>query len=383
MAQTTTEIVDEWEAAWRPMEYSICGGPSYGNDGFVIWRQTETCRRLVDRRPKPEVLIDSMTAQELSYQKVGEIGHLVATTRYPYNGCYVDYRQHRYPGLPFDAFSPVNPEWATKLRNRIKSDAVNLAETIGEYRESVRFLSDGAQVLKKAASAARNVVRDRKLRRSGVKIPRGRLYRVNSYKGMVADAIGMDLAVKFGIKPMVGLLIDSLEACKRAESEGIVKRYRTLQTATSDGRGSFDGINYHWTCRKSLRVTAIVRYKPYQSVWTSGNPLESIWAGTHLSFMVDWFYNVGSYLSALDALDSVVSLRGTISTTDAWIMKGESSSWGQAVRLPKLTYRAHKRDLLTGIPLPELPTWKPSVSWGKLQSAMEILVSLRLNKHRR
>jgi hypothetical protein len=122
--------------------------------------------------------------------------------------------------------------------------------------------------------------------------------------------------------------------------------------------------------------------------FTTGNLAESLWAGTSLSFMVDWFWNFGGYLSSFNAMNGVKSFKGTVGNKiliarrdnrTAYISGGVRST----VQPARSTFKSYERTVMLGLPLASLPEVTPlseSVDWSKLISAREVLFSMRQSR---
>jgi hypothetical protein len=128
----------------------------------------------------------------------------------------------------------------------------------------------------------------------------------------INEVIDQDLAIKFGLVPNIDLLSDALVALDR------VKPNRRRMTVTvredftyTDGVGLGSGPFATVQETQTRKVVAYVEWtRPY--TFTAGNPGEAWWAAVPLSFVVDWFFNVGAYLTGLNALTGVM-INGTAS----------------------------------------------------------------------
>jgi hypothetical protein len=195
------------------------------------------------------------------------------------------------------------------------------------------------------------------------------------------DAVRVDLAIKFGIKPMAQLAWDSVEQLDR-----VLQMERRIQvTLENEGTlnvaGRFGGV---YTVKRTLssRAIAFVRYDPNNREFTSGNLAEALWAGTRLSFMLDWFWNFGGYLSSFNAMGGVVSFRGVVCRRDTRTGVDRRVDFGSAykvIREGRWVYKSYRRDLVSTIPMASLP--EPSLPtsniWGRLFSSIEVFASMR------
>jgi hypothetical protein len=96
------------------------------------------------------------------------------------------------------------------------SREVSYAENIGEYREAVQYVKDGATIMKRAANTARYLWRQRNNRKHIVRrlIKSGALGQYNSAglrdPKVIQDVMGAHLAIQFGIKPTISILEDTM-----------------------------------------------------------------------------------------------------------------------------------------------------------------------------
>jgi hypothetical protein len=118
--------------------------------------------------------------------------------------------------------------------------------------------------------------------------------------------------------------------------------------------------------------------QPDWEPFTFGNPLEVAWEVTPFSFIVDWGFNVGDTLSSLDALKGVDNIRGTV-TRKRWatvVDRYTPSTKPDLVQAGITKYESHQRAFWNTIPLPPLPSWKPSFSWHRIRNGISLLTVL-------
>jgi hypothetical protein len=276
---------------------------------------------------------------------------------------------------------PPVVNWELSLRNKIQADKVSLAETIGEWRESVGLLNGGVKVLQKAWRKVKKAWQLRRNRRAFMRWFKSQFGRAPNSKVELQDAVSLDLAVKFGLVPMTGLLMDSLDALDR-----IQLAYRRLQvTVRGDSYRTVNG-PFSGSCRstyeRSVRAIAYVKYDVNSSEFTAGNLAESLWAGTSLSFIIDWFWDIGSYLSSFNAMQGIEAFVAAICTRDRVSVVSDFNRAGVdyvCVKPHVYLKRSYKRDVITTIPFAHLP--KPKLPdgfiWGRLFSSVEILSTMR------
>lgn len=270
--------------------------------------------------------------------------------------------------------------WVQAMRLKIQDDKVSFAETIGEWRDGVRLLGSCLSTVKRAFSLARSLLKKRTRRRALTRWFRGQFGKNPDTPLELIDAVSLDLAIKFGIKPNLNLLWDTLEALGHVGA-----RKRRLQVSLSEKKsskipGTRSG-SLDWSGERKTRCVCYVTYDLEASAFTSGNLAESLWAGVPASFVLDWFYDVGSYLSSFNAMKGVSSCSGfvsykTITTgTDTRV-----TNVGESVSEPgKISWTSKSRTRLTTLPYSDLPTFKlpDSDLWGRLFTLTEMAASMR------
>lgn len=279
-------------------------------------------------------------------------------------------------------------DWAQALRLKIMNLQYSFAETIGEWRESVKYLEGGADVLTRAYKGARNIWSSRRKRRTTVRflktlLPDYRHKELKTKQGFL-DVASVHLAITYGITPMIGVIEDTLEQLNDKIGQLALRVQVTVPTEitarSSDALGP-----YYGTGKRSKRAIAYIWLQPEYANFTPGNLAEAIWAGTKLSFMVDWFLNVGSYLKALNSLDYIRELRGTVTTLTIADYTDEAAHQQGLVKKGKISQRMFSREIMTSIPMPSRVNYSLPSGDGvmnQLVSAVEILFQLRSGANR-
>lgn len=285
------------------------------------------------------------------------------------------------PNLTF----PSSTNWEQALRLKIAAEQVSFAENIGEWRESVKMLHGAASIAGKAYRAARQLWHARKSRKRFT----GNLKQIlgKDWKPKTPfewnDIASTHLAITYGIRPLLGQLEDVLDQLNRVKMPRkriqvtVPMKVGTLVHRINGyvGQAVVEGM-------MSQRAVAYVTFKQDAGDFTAGNLASSIWAGTKLSFMVDWMLDVGGYLESLTALTSVASVCGTV-TTKRWANGITTICWPDFMVMEPGTQRYFdvSRGVFTSIPLPSRVNFRfgdPSgATWDQLVSATEILYQLR------
>lgn len=344
------------------------------------------------RRAKPEQLLFNPTPYGPFY-KHGLVGgyheaSFLTSVKCPGTSSYVPaIKTLCLWDLPDDLFMTVTPNappWEIAMRNKIKADRLCLADSIGEWRETADAVSGGAKALRNAMRYMRQLVR----------MPRsrwpGELRHLFDRRRTltVRDIPGAYLCTVFGVVPWVDLANEVGEKLAIAASAGIVKRYSVTRKRSDvlDFPGIRGG-SLRVQVDKTTRAVFLVRHRADGGSFTTGNVLESLWAGVPMSFMIDWFVGVGSWLSAIDALADVDMSIGTVTTRERRTCI-DMRKGGRFSALPsnlQITdhrhgsgfYQYYNRVVTSTIGFPLHLEWQPTPTLGKLISTLAVLHELR------
>lgn len=385
---TYGDVKKSWyhaENTWPP---GTCAGERLTR---VVKGQVTTQTFVKESRPKPAVPVLSPTSQGPQHLIRNQYGILEKFVKTNETTGLCTARQWIWLREEMVALTqePVivwdEPDWAQALRLKIMSREVSYAENLGEYREAVQYVKDGASILKRAWNTARYLWRQRGNRKNIVKrlVKSGAMGQYNKYglrdPKVVVDVLGAHLAIQFGILPTIGILEDTMIQMNQTR---VSKRLRIQVTVPGTGYGRLAGtFSGEAVChgKVSKRAIAYIKLKDGIGDYTAGNLGEAIWAGTRLSFMLDWFIDVGSYLKALNTLTSVDSIVGTVttrriaSTVDTRV---PNSPW--YLKQPgKIEHLTTWRDVFTSVPLPSRVNMRLPSNWGQLVSSVEILLTMR------
>lgn len=177
------------------------------------------------------------------------------------------------------------------LRAKLRSKSVSLAESIGEYDESVQLLYNAAKLIRDFWQLRRGRIPPRwaALTRQGL-----------TRKWTFHDVSAAWIAKQFAIEPVISLLTDSIEQFTKPD-EGIL--HLTLKSSRSEQYADSVGYIDHIRLRQTEYMVTHQLVCEYNSTipdFQLGNPLEWVWAAIPFSFVVDWFFGVGNYFSQLN-----------------------------------------------------------------------------------
>jgi hypothetical protein len=283
-------------------------------------------------------------------------------TSYCYDGNFnaTVYRERTVQLTPSELINGTfpDPSWELQMRLKIKDTSVNLASSFAEFGETVGMLKQFANIGFEIYRDVRHGHFDRLIRRYG------------QWQNIPAAI----LALNFGVKPLAKDIADSCAALSKKAEAPIVKRFHVK---ANDSKEETSGIvDYSWKTTKY--VTLYVEYDPVK--WTSitlGNPLEWAWEVIPFSFIVDQMIPIGDWLSSLDALKSVKSTIGTVTTKREYKAVEHPTGYDSIDVLPTYSYKEHKRAVVSGVPIPPLPTYKPSGSLMSVLNDLSVLALLR------
>jgi len=252
------------------------------------------------------------------------------------------------------------------LRSRIKSQNLNLAQSLAEYRQASSMF----------ANLARDVVRTvRKLKRPEWAFADFIRYLQKPRTRKEQDLANRWLEIQYGWKPLISDLYGVSEALAVKIQSGM---YRYVSTQREIVKG--DALNVspfvsNWEVTDRLRVRA--RYKiqdeGLKSLSQLGftNPLLLAWELIPFSFVVDWAIPVGDWLSSLDALNGTSDLRVIRSYTR--MSKSMAGAWGGTFNYKSKSYSRYVGGTLA---LPSLG-YKPSKSLTAVANGLALLKQLK------
>lgn len=311
-------------------------------------------------RSKPENLLDFLTIQGRQYEDIHQYGLAYkppAVGSYEFcNGAYMPVlhsEERWFTQLKLGAPAP-STNWPLQLRLNIKSHSQNLGTALAEYRQTANMFSSFAKGTYNAW-----------------KIFRGKLPRNSRLTPCTVAAA--DLTATYGLNPLMSDLAGSLDKLLDRLDRPIVRRVR----GSGFDRRTFseNGVEGTWTT--SERATAYITYVPEgPSDFTFGNPLEIAWEVVPFSFVVDWGFGIGDFLSSLDALKDVQSTKGVVVRKEWYYHEKPFLDGYDFKRKHFRKYKSHMRSIFTEVPLPSAPTWNPSRSWRTIKNGLSLLVAL-------
>lgn len=247
-------------------------------------------------------------------------------------------------------------------------------DTVRLFRETVSGLTHiGLRVAKKAKQRTdRRILRKHiaELRRRGITwkgkrlpVPPRRAHQTE----YVTEFNKQWLKARYGVRPLLYDFnaISSLLSEKHANL--LARKAATLSrslTATATSTETYSSIKYVNTSTRSgsQRYRAVVYYKDNQSR-IGANPVITAYELTRLSFVFDWFINVGAWLQAMSPREGYTKLGvsvGVVSdyndVTTSVVSEGTGHAWsiGQSGSSQTINVMEYTRFPYSGVPLPSI-----------------------------
>jgi hypothetical protein len=349
--------------------------PTYQNryeDTLKVWADHV-------RRPRPEGLekILNPTALPLQYtlyQRQGlykfatveSIGSCRKVIDNKYGNVSVRTTDQAKITLPYDGVPRHQAtEWPLAMRLKIKDRKVNLGTSLVEYRQTSKMFDGFARGLHTAWKSYKQA------RRLGLTKGREQVIerkRGSGRRGITpCDIPASYLTATYGIEPLLGDLMDSIQALEKRLELPVYQRFAVRR---SSSKVDHAGISWQTSEKAVCYLELVGHFDPF----TLGNVQELAWEVIPFSFVVDWSIGVGDWLSALDALDGWIFKSGTVTSKTRG--EGEKNSdWtgGTLIEPAKVLWEGHKRSVLNSIPFPPRPTVTVSSSYRRLANAVSLL----------
>lgn len=257
----------------------------------------------------------------------------------------------------------------------LRNSELNLALILAEGRESARTLQMGRSIYEILIAA-------RRARRLAARNP-----------SLLFSQLW--LSWKYGWEPIIKDVYGSLAWLYRAFDDGVPVRGRAVRYEHPNTREVVNSFP-----QRTIRISGKRVWKAEIKCWvglsnsdvynlsriSSLNPVSIAWELVPLSFVCDWFLDVGGYLQNMEAaLGAGVSFkRGYLTEVMVSDLKGSISFHGSGTSgytnvvvdgfLENRDYAAWKRrQKLTGFPFPRLPRLEARLGWQRIVSLAALL----------
>jgi len=213
----------------------------------------------------------------------------IAKTTYPTWGYVFDLESGYYPGQ----FEPGCPSWSEvrdgvynaaleKLNSKVRGD-LDLGVTLAEFGQVTKMMKSSAAMLNFAKASGFGTTKD---------LANGWLQWQYGWKPLMSDLFGV-------LNESLNITLSTIRRVSGASHqpiEGLGSRYPGLYA----GGHYFESINKGYgkaACRIVLELEI-----PGNTLdrWSSLNPVSLAWELTPYSFVIDWVYDIGSFLRAAE-----------------------------------------------------------------------------------
>lgn len=263
-------------------------------------------------------------------------------------------------------------------RNKLKSTEINLGIAFGERNRTARLLGDTATRLARAVQALRRGAIRRAMDELGISSRR------NQPRGNNVPQRWLEL--QYGWRPLLSDVYGAARALEN-RSKG---DWRVTAKATRSEALAYTKVNTNVnasTCRASgtrsvyTRIDAVPQNEAIISLASLGvtNPLSVAWELVPFSFVVDWAYPVGNFLSSLDAMLGYGSAyySSSLLVKVDWVTNGDTILDGNDLTknvftgTKKMVYL--KREVSSSIPVPHPPRLKDPRSLAHMANGLALL----------
>lgn len=262
-----------------------------------------------------------------------------------------------------------------KFYDSIRQSERNLLTTLGESPESIRMFRSFFAGIASVKTGVRKALRrpDRAL--SGA-------WLVNQY----------------GIQPALADIYQWVDYCRGKAVHDLqpVRARASVRNSASYNQSNWPPVRASTTLNERVEMKARYRVSNPElfeiSRITSLNPVALAWELTPLSFVADWFIDIGGYLQSLENslglgltfVDGYVTDTSLLTAKGAWSGSRPKPTSGNAeyfIYAPYSVVEKHKnRVRLASFPRPVLPRWDVHLGSSRLLSAAALLNTLFLRR---
>lgn len=271
----------------------------------------------------------------------------------------------------------------TNALSKLKSMDINFVQALAERKQTARLIRSGIDVATRQADDVWKEIR--KLRK---------LSNLNPSR-LLKEIASLWLAYQYGVKPLVSDCYGAIS--ELMDNEEISGRYRakcigTAQETEDFLRGPFAGgyslqFLVDQRVRRRYRVKVRLDYEADNASLARAarlgitNPALIAWELLPFSFVVDWFYPIGNYLSLLDATNGWTFKGGSLSVTRRQVLRPTSAR----VRYPEYGQTGYvlangrgtevyfTRSVYTSSPFPNRPHFNDKSSGTHVMNGIALL----------
>ena len=339
-----------------------------------------------DRRIRPKVPRLAPTSQKLQYTR--ESIHPRVVTRWflgPGPENYQDYDERCIPPT-LDLSDKGVANWAMDLRLAIRDEQMYIAQDLAEYRQTT-------SMFKKFAVGIRDAVRAVRKGDVGKAVGLTKRMSLREQKAFIKKRKKLDfshlssaiLTTDYGVMPLASALYEANERMNHRFKKPVIRRFAQFSLEdgatppfTHQGPVKWSG---RWVASERAVIYAHMRQPNGQ--FHPGNPSELAWELVPFSFVIDWGFTIGDYLSSLGVMNGVSQVVGTVTRKEAYrldskIITPEQDYISRSTLVKgSVNFRSHSRRVINDVPVPSHPRFKVSDSWKNVVDGVALLHSVR------
>jgi hypothetical protein len=258
-----------------------------------------------------------------------------------------------------------------RLRAKIKASNLNLAQSLAEYRQTSSMV----------AGLASDIVKTFRSLRSGRAF--GEFVRALQQPRSRSELAVANrwLQYQYGLKPLMSDIYGSAEALATKIRDGFPMYVRSSDEDKAEGTEILldrDSLPYSASYERTRKMKAVARYvirdaalKQLSQIGIS-NPALLAWELFPYSFVIDWVFPVGNFLSSIDSLNGTSNLVVNRSTRETYKMTS-------VIVGAKSVYFSDSRNravATTNLAMPSL-SYQPSSSLSAVANGLALLRQLR------
>lgn len=355
----------------------------YSPSGSVYVYPTQTIQMLKHvkdtpdavRRVKPKDLFSNGTSRSAYmrfYNGHGEC--IIQKGSYDYD---VYYGESIHRLIDMSPSSSVSPSWTSlenKVRSKLRSDYMNLAQSMAEYRQTADLFGDIVTAFIKIHKAY--VKRDPRLL-----LPRGKWNKSTSSNW---------LKYQYGVLPLMSDMKGAVDVLYARTTRPLYVHGRVSSKTTAikeqEVNVSYLGTKVGTAYKYSQSLASQhIKYRAQFDVSHIGstlsrlgltNPALLAWELIPFSFVADWFVNIGDCLQSLDNSFQISGLTviKSMKVRSSVIASRKTGTWSGSGTYDEIVY---SRTSPTALSLIVRPQFDPSLSLTRIANSLALLVQLR------
>lgn len=189
----------------------------------------------------------------------------------------------------------------------------------------------------------------------------------------VCDVATTQLAVNYGVKPLVSDVYDMVDGIRNKNESGIRHKVYTPLSYSGVTEG-----NSKWNFTRSVENRSYVMGDGDAPAFHIGHPTQILWEAIPYSFVLDWVVGVGDYIAA-SHFPRTLKLLGHCTTyrLEATLQDYTAPEGWVTQTSPEGYVKSYNRVKLSGLPPPTPLQWDPTKSLKAVSNGIALLTNLR------